>query len=267
MKLDLVMWCKNGVSCLNQVLTRINQVIPRGFVHKRILVDDYSTDTTTQIAEFCGWEVVSNKGKGIGAGANTALEHVDCEFFISFEHDLVLSKKWFPQIPLLLFNNEKAAAAQGIRVPNISLLRKLQEYKIERIQIDGRQTHSIDNTIYRTEIIRELGGFPSLPGMGVDSVLVQKVLKNGYNWLTDFNVVSTHLRNGIFQEIEHYYKYGLVAPVVSLHDPSINLQRMQQTFLYSPLRGFEIAVKKRDVRLWPLYCLIRFCVLAGYMRG
>ena len=265
--LDLVMWCKNGGWCLKPALQQIDNVIPTKIVHKKVLVDDYSIDDTREIAQKYNWKVVPNKGKGIGDGANTALSYVDCEYFISFEQDLVLANDWFKKIPQKIINDRNVAAAQGVRLPDHKLLRKLQEFKLQRIQKDGRTTQSMDNTIYRTDIIRSLGGFPKLPGAGVDSILVQNVLKSGYKWMTDFDVVSIHLRKGVKQEIRHYYGYANAAPKVSIHDPSINFRRMILTFGFSPFRGVEIAFKKRDWRLALLYPAIRFVILCGYTKG
>ncbi|MFX1464970.1 MAG: glycosyltransferase [Promethearchaeota archaeon] len=265
--IDLVMWCKNGGYCLNSVLKQIEKVIPSKVVHKKILVDDYSTDNTREIAKRHDWKVVYNNGKGVGDGANTALNHVDCEFFVSFEHDLVLANDWFEKIPPQIINNKGVGAAQGVRLPDHKLLRKLQEFKIEREQRVGRTTHSMDNTIYRTDVIRDVGGFPKLPGAGVDSILVHKVLKSGYRWITDFNVISIHLRKGIKEEIRHYYGYGLASPKVSLHDPSINLHRIILTFGFSPFQGFHIALTKHDWRLAFLYPVIRFATFWGYIKG
>lgn len=265
--IDLVMWCKNGGYCLDSVLKQIEKVIPSKVVHKKILVDDYSTDNTREVAKSHGWKVVYNKGKGIGDGANTALNHVDCDFFVSFEHDLVLAHDWFEKIPPQIIDNETVGAAQGIRLPDHKLLRKLQEFKIQRIKKDARMTHSMDNTMYRTDVVRSVGGFPRLPGAGVDSILVQNMLKSGYEWVTDFDVVSLHLRQGVREEIKHYKGYAVAAPMVSRHDPSINLHRMISTFCFSPFRGMEIAIKKRDWKLALLYPTIRFMVLRGYIQG
>lgn len=265
--LDLVMWCKNGGWCLNPVLKKIDDVIPAEKVHKKILVDDRSIDNTREIAKMHNWKVVMNKGKGIGDGANTALSYVDCEYFVSFEQDLVLTKDWYKKIPPQIINDKNVAAAQGVRLPDHRLLRKLQEFKLERIQKDGRTTQSMDNTIYRTDVIRDFGGFPKLKGAGVDSILVQNVLKSGYKWITDVDVVSIHLRKGVKQEIRHYYGYAAAAPKVSVYDPSINFRRMILTFGFSPFRGVEIALKKRDWRLALLYPAIRFVILCGYSKG
>lgn len=261
------MWCKNGGYCLDRVFTQIETVIPDDVIHKKVLVDDQSTDNTREVAKSHNWIIISNEGKGVGDGANTALNHVDCKFFVSFEHDLVLADDWFEKIPPRIFEDESIGAAQGVRLPDHELLRKLQEFKIERERRESRVTHSMDNTIYRTSVIRSVGGFPRLPGAGVDSILVWNVLRAGYKWITDFNVVSTHLRKGVKEEVRHYYGYGRASPNVSFHDSTINLRRLLLTAGFSPFRGVHVAFDKRDWRLALLYPVIRFAALYGYLRG
>jgi glycosyltransferase involved in cell wall biosynthesis len=90
-KVDLVMWTKNGQATLPTVLKQIAKVIPSEFVNKKIISDDGSTDYTVEIAKSFGWSVFSNEGQGISDGANTALKHVESEYFISFEQDLILN--------------------------------------------------------------------------------------------------------------------------------------------------------------------------------
>jgi glycosyltransferase involved in cell wall biosynthesis len=51
-KVDLVMWAKNGENVLPTVLKRIDEVIPQENICYKILVDDHSTDRTTEINKF-----------------------------------------------------------------------------------------------------------------------------------------------------------------------------------------------------------------------
>jgi glycosyltransferase involved in cell wall biosynthesis len=102
-KLDLVMWTKNGEPNLYAVLKRLNQVIPKDFINRKIIVDDNSVDSTKAIATFCGWEVHRNKGAGISDGANTALGLVESDYFCSFEQDVILAKDWWSNVVVPFF--------------------------------------------------------------------------------------------------------------------------------------------------------------------
>jgi len=65
MKLDIVMWTKNGEKTLYPVLRKVNEVIPTEIIHRKIIVDDKSTDTTRIIAKKFGWEIHENPYDGI----------------------------------------------------------------------------------------------------------------------------------------------------------------------------------------------------------
>jgi glycosyltransferase involved in cell wall biosynthesis len=127
MKVDVVMWAKNGARYLPDVLRRIDEVIPKEELHRKILVDDHSTDGTVSIAKDFGWEVYENPKGGIPSGANEALRRVDCDYFISVEQDVVLARDWWEKVPPLL-QDDKTVVASGIRLPSIDSLRKLYEY-------------------------------------------------------------------------------------------------------------------------------------------
>jgi glycosyltransferase involved in cell wall biosynthesis len=92
------MWTFNGEKTLPAVLSRINQVVPKDRVNQKFIVDDRSKDNTVAIAKQLGWNVVRNEGKGISDGANTALKHVETEYFCSFEQDIILAPQWW-QVP------------------------------------------------------------------------------------------------------------------------------------------------------------------------
>lgn len=282
-QVDLVMWTKNGAKTLPLVLRRINKVIPEKAVGKRLIVDDKSTDETREIAKSFGWHVVFNEGEGISDGANTALKHVTSECFVSFEQDLLLATEWWEKIPLSL-SSPKVAVASGVRLSSYPpTLTKLQEYTIERYMkkelpayLRGRETSAfflaktLDNTIYRTRIIRDLGGFPRLSvAAGIDHALAQKVHVNGYEWKVNYTVKSTHLRRGIRDELAHRYWYGTCLDGIeqAIFHRSVNLSRNILQFLISPVMSVHVVVAKKNPQAFYLYPLMRFYTLKGVFDG
>ncbi len=274
-KTDLVMWTKNGSEILPSVLKRINEVIPEEFIGSRIIVDDRSADNTRKIAESFGWQVFLNEGTGISDAANTALKHVVSEYFISFEQDLLLARDWWQKIPEYL-SDPKTAVASGVRLPNQPLVvRKIQEYSMERQQRKGKVESflygkTLDNTIYKTRVIRTLGGFPKLTiSAGVDNILAQEVHANNFEWKVDYTVRSTHLRKDLKQELAHYYWYGTCYSTLSpmLFKRNVNLKSLVSRLFFSPLRGLDIAVRKKAPQAVYVYPLIRLAVVRGVFDG
>jgi glycosyltransferase involved in cell wall biosynthesis len=275
-KVDLVMWTKNGEGTLPFVLKRIAQVIPSAFVNKRIVVDDCSSDKTREIAKAFGWAVVFNEGGGISNGANTALKQVESDFFISFEQDLLLAYDWWQKIPRYL-SDLTVAVASGIRFVDYPLsIRRIEEYsaenyrKLEKEGLYSLYVKTLDNTIYRTEIIRRLGEFPMIPSsVGVDCAMSQRVFLGGYQWKVDYNVVSVHLRPGLKGELAHNYWYGTCSDELerAMFQRNASTRGMLLRFLFSPARGIEIAIKKRAPEAIYIYPLMRLSYLRGLFDG
>lgn len=274
-EVDLVMWAKNGSRTLPDVLKTINEVIPAGSVSKRIIIDDNSVDNTRSIGSSFGWEIKPNQGKGISDAANTALKYVESNYFISFEQDLVLARDWWEKIPPLM-QDFRVAVASGVRLPNKPIgLKKVQEYITERYEkatdsMSFFYGKTLDNTIYRTDVIRELGGFPKLSvSAGIDTVLAQHIQANDYKWKVNFRVKSTHLRQSLTDELRHYYWYGTCASGLAraISNRDIDLSKLITRLLFSPARAFEIAVKKGSPDALYIYPLIRFMILKGALDG
>ena len=287
-KVDLVMWTFNGAETLPAVLTRIDEAIPSQFVNKKVISDDCSTDDTRKIAESHGWTVVLNEGKGISDNANTALKQVESEIFVSFEQDLVLSRDWWSKIPNALAN-PKVAAASGMRFADRPRgVRALQLYVAKKYRGEGQLESwlrgremaaftlgkTLDNTIYRTKVVREVGGFPKLASSsGVDTILAYEIDQLGYEWFVDYNVQSVHVREGLMQELNHQYWYAKQLPEmwrkisVATHKqaPPVTKFGVIYRFVMSPATGLFMAYQTREPSLVYIHPLIRLYYLRGYL--
>src|SRR4030043_192002 len=265
-KVDMVMWTKNGAKTLPLVLKRINEAIPGKAVGKKVIVDDKSTDNTAEIARSFGWTVVDNEGTGISDGANTALKHVEAEFFISFEQDLLLSRDWWSKIPRYL-ENPKVAAASGMRFADRPIgVMKLQRYVAKKYRGESELASwlrtrqmaaftlgkTLDNTIYKTKIIRSMNGFPKMRvNAGVDTILAYKVEQTGYHWTVDYNVQSIHIRQGLKQELRHQYWYATQLYEIwreidneTNKPPPVTRFGIVYRFFIAPFTGFFVGLQR-----------------------
>jgi len=133
---------------------------------------------------------------------------------------------------------------------------------------DSFYAKTLDNTIYKTEIIRKFGGFPWLPvSAGVDTFLAKNVVSAGFRWKVDYTVTSIHLRGDLKDELAHYYWYGACHRRTShvLYDKTVDLTRNVLRFFFSPVRGLQIASKKNAPEVVYIYPLIRLNILKGMM--
>lgn len=284
---DLVVWTKNGARTLGPVLKRISEVVPEKLVNQKVLVDDGSTDDTKLVAGKYGWTVFQNEGHGISDGANTALGHVTTEYFLSFEQDLLLAPDWWTKIPIYL-TDQKIAVASGIRFANQpSGVRKLQQYVTRKYRgeaelaswLKTRQMSAftmgktLDNTIYKTSVMRKLGGFPKLRvNAGTDTMLAYRLEKAGYHWAVDYKVQSIHLRQGLRQELKHQYFYGTQLIEIwkkireeTSQPPPITRSGIIYRFLTSPFTGLFMSAKTRDPSITYIHPLIRFYYMKGFL--
>jgi ribosomal protein S26 len=129
---------------------------------------------------------------------------------------------------------------------------------------------SIDNNIFRTKVIRELGGFPSDCLVCTDTILMKKILlETPYKWIIDTNVVSEHIRQSVKSHIKHAYALTKLCAkthycVNEAQQPILTMLRL---FLTSPLRASIIAYKKRCLKMLYVYPAIRYQRLKACVDG
>ena len=187
-----------------------------------------------------------------------------------------MAKDWWEKIPPLL-ESERVVAASGVRVPDKpEALRQISEYTNERVLHQTladpgfRYGKTLDNTIYKTELLRKIGGFPTLRiNAGVDGALVKRINNSGYVWKVDFSVKSVHLRRGLVDELRHGYWYGTESTLLSraLDEEGNVLSSTFTKALFSPLRGLQIALYKTCWQAAFVYPLIRVSTFLGVLRG
>lgn len=254
MEVDVVMWAKNSAEYLHEVLPRIKEVVPGDCVHRYILVDDHSDDNTREVAREHGWEVYLNRGRGIPWAVETALGQVDCEYFVSVEHDILLAENWWSAVtPKIL--EEDVACAQGVRLSLDPALRAIEEYMYER---QGFFYVSFDNNIFKTDIIRKIGVPKDCP-ICTDTILFKKLRKLGYRWIIVPEAVSLHIsRVSLRKYLKHTYEMSMRCahtPYCTSTTPLLTLLRI---FLTSPIRALDIALKKKCPKVLYAYPAVRW---------
>jgi len=259
-KADLAMWTKDGERFLPKVLKSIDEVIPFENIGQKILVDDHSVDNTVKIAKEFNWSVYMNPATGIPSGANEALRRVETEFFVCLEQDILLEKEWWSKITPHL-DDEKVVCAQGIKLSTDHTLRKLEEYVEARLPTHNRFA-SIDNNVFRTDIVKGLGGFPTICPVCTDTILMKTILnRTSYRWVIDKSIVSLHMRESVLHQIRHTYKQALLCACTpycsSISSESSPLDQLR-LLITSPLRAIIIAMRKSEPNLAWAYPSIRF---------
>lgn len=280
---DLVMWAKNGSGTLPAVLKQINKVLPKEEINNKIMIDDHSTDNTRQIGCEHGWTVIINKGHGISSAANTALNSVETETFCSFEQDLLLSDEWFKKVYPLI-RKQNVAVASGVRIASgPSAVRSIEtqthkEYiaKLSKGLIE-KTLHgkSIDNTVYKTDFMRSIGGFGSFKAnAGHDYDICLKLLKKqNQQWEVNYDAVSLHLRpNSYTYDLKHQRWYGKTfREIYTSHGlplpPWMTTKTFTTRLVKSPLTSINLVRKTKDPSIFYYFPAFSLVQLIGAIEG
>jgi hypothetical protein len=257
-KIDVVMWTKNAGKIFSSVLCRIDEVIPKDYICHKVIIDDSSTDDTKKIAQSLGWTVYHNEKGGIANGANQALTHVHTEVFMSVEQDVVLAKDWWTKVAPIMIN-PNVACVQGIRITANKAYQILEDWENKT-----KTLMSIDNNLFRTKVIRDIGGFPTDCPQCVDTVLRNIIVEETcYKWEIVKDAVSDHLRSGTVNTLKHNNKSALRCvrtkycrpPKTAIEDAS--MIKMLRLLATSPIRAIQIATRKNCPTMVWLYPIIR----------
>jgi len=134
---------------------------------------------------------------------------------------------------------------------------------------------TLDNTAYKTRIIKALGGFLQMNrNAGVDVILAYKISEAGFQWIVDYDVQSTHLRYGLRSELRHEEWHGF-----TLHEICRRInQEMGKSyrttkrsilfrFLFSPAMGLFMALTMNEPSIVYIYPLVRLYYVKGLLKG
>lgn len=230
-KIDLCIWTLNSEKTLDRCLESVQRAIPRERVCHRIAVDGYSNDGTRKILEDYGWTVYQCL-PGIPRQANLALSKVDTDYFACFEHDIILSPGWLSIVDSM---RNSSLATTGFRVyKGSNTLAAINLYAHQKNR--AAWNYSIDNTIFDTERLRRLGGFPVDCPRSTDSLLREKALENGMTWEVDEKALAYHLRGWYGSALQHDLRQMLQARYIWS-----NTSRRSHSLLTAPFAGALIA--------------------------
>jgi glycosyltransferase involved in cell wall biosynthesis len=261
MKIDLVMWTLNSERTLSRSLKSIDEAIPAKLVNRKIMIDGHSQDKTKSIGESFGWEVFDAKRVGIPYQANQALDLVSTDIFASFEHDIVLNPDWFSYLhPYMLKKN--VAVVQGVRISTYPIVREIELYGVERSKRDAmhcRSHISLDNNLYKTDVVRMVGDFPTDCLISTDQFLRDQIEAKGYKWIIEPRMISNHVRSSINEDLQHVYQLEQKSKRTSIVKNSI-------LFLYSPVRSLKMASRMKCPQIIYTYPRFRFARLKGSLQ-
>jgi glycosyltransferase involved in cell wall biosynthesis len=237
LKIDLVIWTKDGEKTLVPCLKSIERAIGPNQVNQKIAVDGHSKDNTKAILKQFGWTVYDAEKVGIQFQAKQAISLVETPFFASFEQDIILNPRWFQLALRHFYEKENVAVVQGVR---ISLNRTLRI--IEAAGLDRKIRYSsIDNNLYRTDIIKSLD-LPSKYPLSFDRALQDLILDKGFKWIVDDQLVSLHNKQSFIRDAKKICND--ITRCKYMRD-NVPFSRVLKIFAFSWVRGAQMGLKSK----------------------
>ena len=257
LKIDLVIWTLNAGATLERCLLSIAKAVPESAVCHRHVIDGGSADATREIAERLGWNVVTAKQRGIPFQANQALELVDTPVYASFEQDIGLNPDWFAMLIPRLLSSPKTAVVQGLRAASGSkYLEAIDGYGV-RHGLIPRWIYSIDNNLYRTDVIRSVGGYPPDCAVSADGAMRNNLLRKGWNWKVCREIVSFHYRDSFVKHLRHVVIQSAEHKVLWETYPEYRIPDKLGRFVATPLTSAKMASEAHTPGVFFAYPLLR----------
>jgi hypothetical protein len=260
MKTDVVMWSKGKKNILPRVFEAIDKELDSRAGKKIFVIGDMK-DEGIPVARDYNWEVYCTNRWSIPTQANEALSHVETEFFVSVENDVILTSGWYDRI-IDHMKDPKVAVAQGIRYYTNPHLRNWLRYAWGDIRSPLYRPIplgiSIDNNMYRTSAIREVGGFSYGCEYCSDSFLKAELDNAGYTWLVDRSIKSEHVWDGVMSLTDHRSQAGLKCHHRDDSYVENFWKRYGSKVLELPVISIDMAIRTRDPFLVFIYPYTRF---------
>lgn len=194
MNLTVAVCARNAEKHIADCLESINKQSIKPY--QVLVIDDHSIDCTPEIAQKMGAKVILNEGRQLYDGRNTALKHCDTEVLAFTDADCVLDEKWVENI-IHVLNTHDVVGGTGPHPPigtrgfpgwlhHMWFLVEITKTGYTGGIIGG-------NSYFRTESLKKIGGWISLPYSNAEDVYIAEKLKEaGYKLWFDEQIVANH---------------------------------------------------------------------------
>ncbi len=133
----------------------------------------------------------------------------------------------------------------------------IEKYQLETGRFP-RWFYSLDNTLCKTRVIREIGGYPRVCPVSTGGVLRQAVLKAGYTWLTYLQCMS-YLRRGYWHQLTHQIRGYIYRRFFDWYGPGTeSFPKYLKGIFLSALSGALIARHQRTPSVFLAYPIYRY---------
>jgi glycosyltransferase involved in cell wall biosynthesis len=182
---------KTIVGCLESIK---NQTVKPDEIF--VIVDD-ENDSTIQPAKKMGAVVLINKGVKLYDARNTVLDSCKTDILAFTDADCVVDKNWIKNIKRVFKEHPEVVGGTGphpaVGKHNFSSWLHHMWYIVETKKTGYTNGVIGANSYFRTDVVKKVGGWVSLPIMCAEDVHISKKLTNaGYKLWFDEKIIAHH---------------------------------------------------------------------------
>lgn len=213
----------NGGKLWEEVVLSLNNQC--NFINKILVIDSGSTDSTLQISQSSGLNIIkiSSKEFNHGGTRNFGLKEINCDIVIFITQDAILNPFAIQNI-IKAFDNIDVAVAYGKQISHENANPLAKHARIFNYKNDSYVYSKDDKTrygiktvftsnsfaAYRVKYFKELGGFPENTIFAEDMYFTSKALLKGYKVAYVSDAIVKHSHNySIIEEFKRSFDIGV----------------------------------------------------------
>jgi len=239
MPVDVVICSKDREALCWAQIAQIRKKIPHG----RIIV----VDGSEQPYDLDGVVHLSMPNIKLGPARNMGLEHVETPETLVLDDDLIYGPTFYATLSKHLNSSKEVAAVSGM------VQWGYPDHKtMMRLHSNPRSIgHSGGCALFKTDILKKLGGYHPEMHRGEDSELFYRLRKHGYKWLRVPEPVGHPCTVRQYLTRNMHNPEGIIETWKSGSAPIAEI--LARRTLRPLIMPFYYAWKARDVKVYPLY--------------
>ncbi|MGH2443643.1 MAG: glycosyltransferase [Chloroflexota bacterium] len=177
--ISIIVPTRNRARLLSRLLTSLHNLDYPAW--EAIVVDDGSSDGTGAVvkefqARGLPVRYLYQNWQKMGAARNLAMRHAVGDIVAFTDDDCLVDPNWLNALEAAFGSHPDALGVQG---KTVTLREQMTPFTRQIEQLEGGQPYRTCNIAYRTEIVRQIGGFDTHLIRGEDVVLGMQVLERG----------------------------------------------------------------------------------------
>jgi GT2 family glycosyltransferase len=183
-----------------------------------LLIDDHSTDRSSDVLQRLATHpdvrIVKGLGRGAAAAINAGIRTARHPLIAQIDQDVVVQSNWIERLSGG-FSDPAIGAMQGyyISAPDAGLFGRVMNLDLEQryARIGDTETDHVctGNTIYRADALQRIGLFDETLGYGYDNDVSYRLRDAGYRLRIDRSARAVHRwREGIGEYLTQQYGFG-----------------------------------------------------------